>query len=148
MGGKTIEQQRRDDSSSKSVILVDGTCVFCNRLVRWVLRNDSAGYFRFAHIQGEFGRAALARQGANPNDLDGVYVVVDAGAASERLLVDGEAARVIWPRVSRLGGVVRFVPLVLLNLFYRLFARVRYRLFGRFDQCSLPTEAERARFLD
>jgi predicted DCC family thiol-disulfide oxidoreductase YuxK len=139
---------RRDGSHPGNVILVDGTCVFCNHLVRWILRRDKTGFFRFAHIQGQLGRAALARHGADPNNLDGVYVLVDAGANSERLLVDGQAARVIWPRVSRLGVVVRFMPLVLLNLFYRLFARVRYRLFGRFNQCSIPTEAERARFLE
>lgn len=130
------------------VILVDGTCVFCNGLVRRVLRNDKAGLFRFAHIQGRFGRTALARHRADPTNLDPVYLLVDAGGPSERLLVDGAAGRVIWPRISKLGILTRLVPLVLLDLTYRLFARIRYRFFGRFDVCAIPTESERARFLD
>ncbi len=33
------------------VILVDGTCVFCNRLVARVMRMDKKKLFRFAHTR-------------------------------------------------------------------------------------------------
>jgi predicted DCC family thiol-disulfide oxidoreductase YuxK len=36
---------------------------------------------------------------------------------------------------------------VVADAVYGLVARVRYRLFGRFDACALPTPAERARFI-
>lgn len=134
---------------SSPLILVDGTCIFCNRLVRWLLARDRARVFRFAHVQGPTGRAALARAGIDPPDLDGVYVVLDPGGPREQLLVDGAAARVIYPRVMPIvGALVRVVPLALLNLFYRAFARVRYRIFGQASQCLVPTAAERARFVE
>lgn len=133
----------------RAVILVDGTCVFCNRLVRWILDRDRERFFEFAHIQGALGRAALARRGIDPPDLDGVYVVLDPGTEAERLLVDGEAGRVIYPRILPLAGIlVRLTPLPLLDLFYRAFARVRYRLFGQSAQCIVPTPEERARFVE
>lgn len=133
----------------RAVILVDGTCVFCNRLVRWILGRDRAGYFEFAHVQGALGRAALARQGIDPPDLDGVYVVLEPGTPQERLLVDGEAGRFIYPRILPLAGALaQIVPLPLLDLFYRAFARVRYRLFGQSEQCIVPTDGERARFVE
>jgi len=55
---------------------------------------------------------------------------------------------------QRLGGafflLVPFlaVPRVLRDAAYRAFAKNRYRLFGRSDQCRVPTPEIRARFLD
>ncbi|MCB9656000.1 MAG: DUF393 domain-containing protein, partial [Sandaracinaceae bacterium] len=45
------------------VILVDGTCLFCNRLVATLLRLDRRGRFHFAHLQGPRARALLAAHG-------------------------------------------------------------------------------------
>lgn len=129
------------------VILIDGTCVFCNRLVGFILRNDPKGLFRFGHIQGTFARDVIARYGAMPKGIDGVYLVVDAGTASEKVLVDGEAGRAIWPSLFALAWFLRWMPLPLLNLGYRIFAKVRYRLFGKYDVCRVPSERERERFV-
>lgn len=131
-----------------NILLVDGTCVFCNRLVAMVLRHDSKALFGFSHIQSKFGRAILEKHGVDPTDIDGVFLVVDAGTDSERLLVDGVAGREVWPRLFRIAYLMRLVPIPILNLGYRLFARVRYRLFGRYETCVVPTGPERARFLE
>ncbi len=133
-------------SNPRHVILVDGTCIACNRLVAFILRHDGRGVFGFAHIQSERAQAWLARHGEEP-DIDTIYLVADADTDAERLLLDGAAGRVIWPLLFWFAWPVRLVPVVLLNLWYRSFARVRYRLFGQADACIVPTEAERARFL-
>jgi predicted DCC family thiol-disulfide oxidoreductase YuxK len=39
------------------------------------------------------------------------------------------------------------VPRPLADLGYALFARHRYRVFGRLDTCRVPSPAEQARFL-
>jgi predicted DCC family thiol-disulfide oxidoreductase YuxK len=39
------------------------------------------------------------------------------------------------------------VPLPLLDWYYRVFARYRYRLFGQYDECVVPTPEQRARFV-
>jgi predicted DCC family thiol-disulfide oxidoreductase YuxK len=130
------------------VLLVDGTCIFCNRLVAFVLRHDRKERFYFSHLQGAVSRAALARHGRDPEDLDGVYLLARAGTAEEELLVDGQAGRVIWPSMFKAAAVMRWIPLPLLNLFYRWFARCRYRLFGQAAACIVPTPEARRRFLD
>jgi predicted DCC family thiol-disulfide oxidoreductase YuxK len=130
------------------VLLVDGTCIFCNRLVAFLLRHDRKERFYFSHLQGSIGRAALARHERDPADLDSIYLLSHAGTPDEKLLVDGEAGRVIWPSLFRAAGVVRWIPLSLLNLFYRLFARYRYRLFGQARECIVPATEARGRFLD
>ena len=58
-----------------------------------------------------------------------------------------ERARQLPVEQAPVAAVLRWVPLALLNLQYRLFARIRYRLFGQAKGCIVPTEQERRRFL-
>lgn len=73
------------------ILLYDGVCGLCNRLVQFVLRRDAAGIFRFASLQGELAGGILARHGIDSRDLDTVYVVVNASTADEFLLARSDA---------------------------------------------------------
>jgi predicted DCC family thiol-disulfide oxidoreductase YuxK len=42
---------------------------------------------------------------------------------------------------------VRFLPSWLADFFYGIIARIRYRVFGKYDHCPLPPAEHRARFL-
>jgi predicted DCC family thiol-disulfide oxidoreductase YuxK len=46
-----------------------------------------------------------------------------------------------------LGRILQTVPPFLRNAGYGLFARNRYRLGGRNDQCPIPTQAQQIKFL-
>jgi predicted DCC family thiol-disulfide oxidoreductase YuxK len=131
-----------------SVIFLDGECVFCNRVASFILAHDRRGLFLFAHLQGALARDVLGRHGRSSSNVDSIYVLTGAGTPDEQLFRDGSAARAIWPRLFWFGGVLRWVPLPLLDFLYRAFAKRRYRLFGRYDACHVPTAEERRRFLD
>ena len=130
-----------------TLILVDGTCIFCNRLVAFILRHDKQRLFRFAHLQGAIAREALQRHGLSP-DIDTIYAVTDYASVGERVHMDGAAGRRIWPRLFWPAWLMWLVPLFLLNLQYLLLARVRYRVFGQAEACIVPSAEERLRFLD
>lgn len=157
------------------ILLYDGVCGLCNRLVQFILRRDPPGVFRFAALQGELAGRILARHGANVRDLDTVYVVVDYELPQEQLLPRSDAVIFIlrqlgaaelrsartggapvptqagptqtsfWPMMGRL---LQLVPRPLRDWGYGIVARNRYRLFGRYDTCPLPTEDTRSRFLE
>ncbi len=129
------------------VILVDGTCVFCNRLVAFILRRDKNASFHFSHIQSAFAQGLFSRHASVTPSIDNIYLVEDANAEGESVYVDGQAGRRIWPQLFWVAGILRFTPLAVVNLWYHLFARVRYRLFGKYDQCLLPSAEQRMRFL-
>jgi predicted DCC family thiol-disulfide oxidoreductase YuxK len=131
-----------------NVVFVDGECVFCNRVVSFILAHDPRGIFHFAHLQGSLAKDVLARYERNADDVDSIYVLVGAGTPDEHLYWDGRAARAIWPRLFFLARILAWVPLPMLDFFYRAFAKRRYRLFGRYDTCHVPTKEERTRFLD
>ena len=137
---------------ARPVLLYDGVCGLCNRLVQFVLRRDPAGVFRFASLQSEFAGSILARHGADTGDLDTVYVVVNYALADEHLLSLSDAVIFILEHLGAAdlrcaGRVLQVVPRPLREWGYRLVARNRYRIFGRYDTCPIPTEETRSRFL-
>ena len=134
------------------ILLYDGVCGLCNRSVQFILRRDLRAIFRFAALQSPFAQTILARHGANPADLDTVYLVVNYSQPDEALLARSDAVADV---LRRLGGVWRFfgagfrlVPRPLRDWGYNLVARNRYRIFGHDDTCPLPTPETRSRFLD
>lgn len=140
-----------DPAGATAVLLYDGVCGLCNRTVRFTLRRDHGGLFRFAPLQGRFAREALARHGRNADDLDSVYVLVDFGRATERLLARADAILYVLGALGgiwRLSAVGYLVPRAARDWAYDRIARRRYRWFGRYESCPLPAAAERKRFVD
>ena len=165
------------DFAVHPVVLYDGVCGLCNRLVRFILRRDPAGLFQFASLQSALAADILARHGADAGDLDTVYVVVHRGRGAEELLARSEAAIFILMHLGAaelaLGGTAEggcphrcdthtswrmsILELVGIDAAVRsaeasqvgvwVVARNRYRIFGRYDSCPVPSEETRGRFL-
>jgi predicted DCC family thiol-disulfide oxidoreductase YuxK len=133
------------------LVLYDGVCGLCNRLLRFLLRHDHRAAFRFAPLQSPTGQSMVAHVGGTPGDLKSFYVVADYQTAAPRVLVKSQAAVFVagelgWPwRVAALFGVL---PCALLDRVYDSIADRRYRVFGKLDRCpALPPEF-RSRFDD
>jgi len=159
-----------------SILLYDGVCGLCNWLVQFTLKRDPAGVFQFASLQSKLAGLILARHGADAGDLDTVYVLVNCDREDEKLLARSDAVIFILQQLSAaeprsthpglrpgsaqatpiggfsfwqlVAGVLQLIPRVLREWGYRVVARNRYRVFGRYDTCPVPTEETRRRFLD
>jgi predicted DCC family thiol-disulfide oxidoreductase YuxK len=136
------------------IVLYDGVCGLCNRLVRFIIRRDSNAIFRFASLQGAFASRILASYHLNPGDLDTVYVVVAQNSEhpGELILSRSDAALFV---LKQFGGLykpaaflLQMLPRFLRDSAYNMVARRRYRIFGRFETCPLPGAQDRGRFLD
>ena len=134
------------------VVLYDGVCGLCNGVVKFLLPRDRAKRIRFAALQGAYAATALARHGIvpPPGDPESIVLVAQPGTTDERLYFKSEAALRIGaalPGAWRLSGILRVVPRVVRDWVYARVARSRYRIFGRYDACPMPTPESRARFL-
>jgi len=134
------------------ILLYDGVCGLCNRLVQLVLRRDPSGILRFAALQSPLAASILARHGQHPQELDTVYAVVNCDAPGEALLARSDAVLFI---LRQLGGIWRawarvfqLLPRSLRDFGYNFVAQRRYRIFGRSETCILPAPENRHRFLD
>ena len=131
---------------AEPVIVFDGVCALCSRWVRFLLRFDTRGRYRFAAMQGAQGRALLQAHGLDPEDPTS-FLLLDAG----RVWTDTDAIIRVLTGLGgawRLLGVLRWVPRGLRDHGYRALARNRYRWFGRHGTCFLPTPEQAVRFLD
>ncbi len=135
------------------IVLYDGICGLCNRSVQFLLRHDRGDVFRFASLQSDLAHRILQRHGFNAGDLDTVYVVLNPDQGErESLLARSDAAAYLLMQLSGiwrvLGRALQLLPRAMSDWGYRALAGNRYRLFGRYDGCPLPSEATRKRFLD
>lgn len=139
--------------SAGPVLLFDGECGLCNRLVRVLLRLDGASRLRFAPLQGPAAQAYLRAVGLPGKDFDSLVWVPDwarRDPADFRLRTDGVIAA-----LRTVGGVARMIAAMLAvfpttwrDAGYRVIARCRYRLFGEWRPRPLARAEWRARFLD
>jgi len=133
------------------LVLYDGVCGLCNRLVQFVLKHDRRAIFALASLQSGVGREMVERFGGNPDELTTFYIVANHRASHARLFSRSGAALFLarelgWP--WKAATVLRVLPSVLLDRAYSIVANHRYRVFGRYDQCVLPQPEFRRRFLD
>ena len=135
------------------VVLYDGVCGLCSRLVSFLLPRDRRRRFRFAALQGQLAAAILARHGVvpPPGDPQSIVLVQFPDTPEERLYFRSTAAlRILralpgaWPALALLLAL----PRVVRDWGYNLVANNRYRIFGRLDACTLPSPENRARFLE
>jgi predicted DCC family thiol-disulfide oxidoreductase YuxK len=128
----------------RNLVLYDGDCGLCDRLVQWLLRHDKKGVLSYAPLQGETARPYAA-------GLD-TMVFVERGDDLQpaRVFV---RSRGVFRILSKLGGIwrvlswARILPAFLTDAGYRFIARRRIRWFGRLETCRVPDAAIRARFL-
>jgi len=138
--------------SANPIILYDGVCGLCNRLVQFVLRHDHRDWFRFAALQSNIARDILRQHDCNPDDLDTFYLVLDYQQSGERLLSRNDAAvevlRQLGGRWKLLAALLSLFPRRVRDWRYNLIARNRYRIFGKYETCPLPNPKDRHKFLD
>jgi predicted DCC family thiol-disulfide oxidoreductase YuxK len=132
------------------LILYDGECGMCSRLVRAVLTRDPAGIFEFASLQSRLGSRQLARFGGDVGRLDTVVVIPRFREQTTALLIKSSATLFVlsalgWP--WRIAGIFRVLPRTLLDQLYDYVARHRRRVAPS-DPCALLRPEHRARFLD
>ncbi len=138
------------NSGDGPVLLFDAECGLCNALTRFMLRRDRRGWLRFAPLQGAYGQRALRRLGLPLTDFDSL-VFLPSGEAGPGLVRTAGALAAMeilgggWARAAR---VFRRMPAGLRDAIYRLVARTRYLIFGRYRGLPLTESPEwRGRFL-
>jgi predicted DCC family thiol-disulfide oxidoreductase YuxK len=133
------------------VLLFDGECGLCQRIVRALLQCDRGGVLRFAPLQGPAAQGYLRAQGLPTADFDSLVFVPDWSRpelAHYRLRTDGALAalRVVGgPRW--IIGLISAWPAAWRDAAYRLIARGRYRIFGRARAGGLDRPEWRQRVL-
>lgn len=137
-------------SAPGPVLLFDGECGLCNRIVRRLLALDREGKLRFAPLQGPAAQAYLRAKGLPTVDFSTLVFVPDwpAHVAAPLLRTDGVIAAL--RAVGRPGwaGTLAGLPRFLRDAGYKIVARTRYAIVGPWRACPLPRPEWVARFME
>jgi predicted DCC family thiol-disulfide oxidoreductase YuxK len=128
-----------------ATILFDGVCNFCNGSVNFIIDRDPEAYFKFAPLQSEVGEKLLKENGIDKIETDSVVLIED-GKVYTRTTAALRIAKRLSGYWSYFYGFI-VVPSFFRDIFYRLFAKYRYKMFGKQEACMLPSPEVRARFL-
>lgn len=128
-----------------AIVLFDGVCNFCNGSVNFIIERDRENYFKFAPLQSEIGQKFLDKHSINKAETDSVILI-----ENEKVFTYSTAALKVARQLdgawSWLYALI-IIPKPIRDFFYKLFAKYRYKLFGKQDVCMMPTPEIRERFL-
>ena len=132
-------------SDEYQIILFDGVCNFCNSSINFIIDHDPEKHFKFAPLQSDFGQKILRQFNKNTEDFDSVILL-----KNNQLYQKSAAALEITKHLSgfwKYLAIFRILPNFILNFFYDIVAKNRYRIFGKSDACRMPTPDLKERFL-
>jgi len=128
------------------IVIFDGLCNFCRGVVRFILRRDKKQRFVFVPRESGTARRLMEAHPVAGGGEDALWVIkggkphVRSNAALEIV----RALPGLWPLLYGF----KILPRPLRDVFYRLLARNRYRLFGRSETPMIPDPEMRDRFLE
>ncbi len=127
-----------------NIIVFDGVCNFCNRIVQIIIRHDPSAQIHFAAQQSEAGEKLLNQYSIQENTSSVVFITKGMVYYQSDAVI--EIAKLLkgWPIIFKYGIIV---PRFLRNTIYKFIAANRYAIFGKQDQCIVPKEDEKRRFL-
>jgi predicted DCC family thiol-disulfide oxidoreductase YuxK len=113
--------------------------------VNFIIRHDPEGRFRFAPMQSDAARELIRAYAGSGFDFSTLLLVKDhrcyeRGDAVVEILKELKGCRL-------LRGFFRLLPGPLRDGLYKAVAKRRYRLFGRREECMVPTREVLDRFV-
>jgi predicted DCC family thiol-disulfide oxidoreductase YuxK len=127
------------------LLFIDGECAFCNRWAYRVKQADHAHRIRFGAKQGQTFQQ-IAQAHPELAQVESVVVVKRRADGGEDYFVRSRAVREViagLPEFRFFEIVLTIFPAFLSDIGYRIFAKLRSVLFGKWHHCRLPLEEDK-----
>jgi predicted DCC family thiol-disulfide oxidoreductase YuxK len=126
------------------IVLFDGDCHFCDWSVQFIIKHDHKGIYYFAPLQSKRAQVLLEKHQIS-FDVNSIVLIENENAFIKSCAVLRICRNLngIW----RLLYLFNVLPKRLLNSFYDVIAKNRYKWFGKKTHCQIYPEDIRKRFL-
>lgn len=132
------------DINDKKVLFFDGVCSLCNSSVDFIIKRDKDNIFYFSPLQSDYAKKALPKEiTENLNTL----VFLENGNIYLKSRAVFKILAYIKVGYWSYLRIFRFLPTVFTDLIYSLVSKYRYKIFGRRNECRLPTKEEQEKFI-
>jgi predicted DCC family thiol-disulfide oxidoreductase YuxK len=132
-------------NTTSPVLLFDGVCNFCNRMVNFAIRNDKKATLKFAPLQSATGQQLKEEYKVNPT-ADTVVFIENGKAYTYARAAIRVCKYLDWPAKALYAFII--IPSFISQPVYKWIARNRYKWFGKKETCMIPTAEVRRRFLE
>jgi predicted DCC family thiol-disulfide oxidoreductase YuxK len=115
-------------------------------MVNFIIRQDKKKVFLFATLQSESGKKLLDQYHINWQSSDS-FVVIE----NDKAYMKSNAALKLYNKLPwywKWTQVFWIVPKIFRDWVYNVVAKNRYRWFGIKEQCMLPSQNVKERFLE
>lgn len=134
--------------TNKNIILFDGHCNFCDGFISFILKNESkySSNLYFCALETEIGKEIRRKRLIDVLEKDSIYYIDSRG----NIYFESAAIFKIIKHLKtpfRVLFIFKIFPQFLRDYFYRLFAKNRYRLFGKKTSCEIPSKEIKSKYL-
>ena len=130
--------------NSNLILLFDGVCNYCNSWVNFIIRHDNKKKFHFTTLQSETGKKILKQYNISEKEESAILIYLD-----KVYLKSSAGLHILY----HLGGIYSLafvfiiIPAYIRDFYYDIIARNRYKWWGKRNECMIPTEDVKERFL-
>jgi len=133
---------RAEEEIMGAIVVFDGVCNLCNGFVRFIIKRDPKGYFKFTSLQSKKGKQLLKKY-KFPADsvvlIEGKKVYTKSTAVLRIFRKLQGAWPVTYPAI--------ILPHILRDPLYNLVSKNRKKWFGEKKTCPVPPKKWKNRFL-
>jgi predicted DCC family thiol-disulfide oxidoreductase YuxK len=135
----------RSNPENKPIVIYDGVCYLCQSSVNFIIARDTTNQFLFSPLQCDFAQSLMAKHDVSDLVQDTFILIKD-----DKCYMRSDAALEISRSFS--GGyrwlrIFKIVPSALRDACYRLIARHRYKIFGKAEECLMPNDDIKSKFI-
>lgn len=127
-----------------NIIVFDGVCNFCYRVVQIIIQHDSRCHIQFTAQQSDAGIQLLQEYAIQESNSSVVFITKGMVYYQSDAVIEIAKLLTGWPSIFKYCIIV---PRFLRNGIYKLIAANRYRLFGKQATCMVPKEEDKRRFV-
>jgi predicted DCC family thiol-disulfide oxidoreductase YuxK len=130
-----------------NIVLFDGICNFCNSTVLQIIKYDKANKLKFSSLQSDFGKKTLKSLKMEEDNLNTLIFIKNSNEVYTESNAILEIIKMLqgFPRVLL---IFRILPKKVRDFLYKKFSNNRYKLFGKKENCMIPTKKLREKFID
>ncbi|SNR45011.1 Predicted thiol-disulfide oxidoreductase YuxK, DCC family [Maribacter sedimenticola] len=132
--------------NKKKIILFDGVCNLCNGAVQFIIKRDSENQFQFAALQSETGKKLTLERNIDTEKVDSI-ILIEPNVAyyikSTAALKIGEELK----GIRTISSILLWLPESFRNIVYDFIARNRYQWYGKREECMIPTDEIKQKFI-
>lgn len=135
--------KRETNLINKPILFFDGMCGLCDSSVDFLIKIDKKNKILFAPLQG-----------ATASDILDIKFIEDLNSlAFYQNEITYSKSTAILQSLKTIGGAWKFfyififIPPFIRDAVYNFIASIRYKFFGKLEQCRIPTLDERNKIL-